>query len=216
MGTTSRLRPAVLRGLVPLGLVSIALTGCSTGSGDPAPTKTVTQTVAPSAESTGTPTSTPTPTPAAAATPAPVPTPSAAPTCGSEDPTSAIQQAATRLGAPAGIAGAEWDTAGAARGGYDPCAALSWVVLRPANSTGSSPSAILLFHDGTYLGTATKVQYPFTPEVTRTSDAAVSVTYRYARDGESNAEASGRVDATYRWDDAAGRVVMTGDVPPVP
>lgn len=212
MGTTSRLRPAVLRSLVPLGLVSIALTGCSTGSGDPAPTKTVTQTVAPSAESTGTPTSTPTPTP----TPAPVPTPSAAPTCGSEDPTSAIQQAATRLGAPAGIEGAEWDTAGAARGGYDPCAALSWVVLRPANSTGSSPSAILLFHDGTYLGTATKVQYSFTPDVTRTSDAAVSVTYRYPRDGESNAEASGRADATYRWDDAAGRVVMTGDVPPVP
>lgn len=214
MGTTSRLRPAVLRSLVPLGLVSIALTGCSTGSGDPAPTKTVTQTVAPSAESTGTPTSTPTP--AAAATPAPVPTPSATPTCGSEDPTSAIQQAAARLGAPAGIAGAKWDTAGAARGGYDPCAALSWVVLRPTDSTGSSPSAILLFHDGTYLGTATKVQYPFTPEVTRTPDAAVSVTYRYPRDGESNAEASGRADATYRWDDAAGRVVMTGDVPPVP
>ncbi len=89
-------------------------------------------------------------------------------------------------------------------------------MLRPTDSTGSSPSAILLFHDGTYLGTATKVQYPFTPEVTRTSDAAVSVTYRYPRDGESNAEASGRADATYRWDDAAGRVVMTGDVPPVP
>jgi len=212
MGTSSRLRPAVLRGLVPLGLVSIALTGCSTGSGDPAPTQTVTQTVAPSAESTETPTSTPT------ATPAPVqtPQPTATPTCGSEDPTSAIQQAATRLGAPAGIEGAEWDTAGAARGGYDPCAALSWVVLRPANSTGSSPSAILLFHEGTYLGTATKVQYSFTPDVTRTSDAAVSVTYRYPRDGESNAEASGRADATYRWDDAARRVVMTGDVPPVP
>jgi len=214
MGTTSRLRPAVLRGLVPLGLVSIALTGCSTGSGDPAPTKTVTQTVAPSAESTRT----PTPTSTAPATPAPVPAPqpSATPTCGSEDPTSAIQQAATRLGAPAGIEGAEWDTAAAARGGYDPCAALSWVVLRPADSTGSSPSAILLFHDGAYLGTATKVQYPFTPDVTRTSDAAVSVTYRYPRDGESNAEASGRATATYRWDETAGKVVMTGDVPPVP
>ncbi|GAA1491992.1 LppP/LprE family lipoprotein [Curtobacterium herbarum] len=210
MGTSSRLRPAVLRGLVPLGLVSIALTGCSSGSA-PAPTPTVTQTVAPSGGSTATPT-------AAATTPAPVqtPQPSATPTCGAEDPTSAIQQAADRLGPPAGIEGATWDTAAAERGGYDPCAALSWVVLRPAMSSGSSPSAILLFHDGTYLGTATKEQYSFEPGVTRTSDAALSVTYEFPRDGESNAEASGRATATYRWDDAAGRVVMTGDVPPTP
>jgi hypothetical protein len=210
MGTRPRLRLAVLRGLVPLGLVSIALTGCSTGSAPaPAPTPTVTQTAAPSAESTATPTPT-------AAAPLQTPQPSATPTCGAEDPTSATQQAADRLGPPAGIEGATWDTAAAERGGYDPCAALSWVVLRPAMSSGSSPSAILLFHDGTYLGTATKEQYSFEPGVTRTSDAALSVTYRYPRDGESNAEASGRATATYRWDDAAGRVVMTGDVPPTP
>jgi len=211
MGTSSRLRPAVLRGLIPLGLVSIALTGCSAGSDAPEPTRTVTQTVAPTAAATSTPS-------AAASTPAPVrtPQPSATPTCGAEDPTSAIQQAADRLGPPADIAGATWGTAAAERGGYDPCAALSWVVLRPETSSGSSPSAILLFHDGGYLGTATKVQYAFEPDVSRTSDTALSVTYRYPRDGESNAEAGGRAVATYRWDDAAGRVVMTGDVPPVP
>lgn len=211
MGTSSRLRTAVLRGLVPLGLASIALTGCSTGPDGPAPTRTVTQTVAPSAEST----STPTP---VATTPAPVqtPQPSATPTCGAADPTNAIQQAADRLGAPAGIDGATWDTAAAERDGYDPCAALSWVVLRPSMSTGSSPSAILLFHDGGYLGTATKEQYSFEPDVVRTSDAALTVTYRFPLASEGNAEASGRAEAVYRWDDGTGRVVMTGAVPPTP
>jgi hypothetical protein len=213
MGTSSRLRTATLRGLVPLGLVSVALAGCSTGSGEPAPTQTVTQTVAPSAAAAATPTAV-----ATTPTPAPVqtPQPSATPTCGAEDPTSAIQQAADRLGAPAGIDGATWDTASAERDGYDPCAALSWVVLRPAMSTGSSPSAILLFHDGAYLGTATKEQYSFEPDVVRTSDVALTVTYRFPLAGEGNAEASGRAEAAYRWDDGAGRVVMTGDVPPTP
>ncbi len=82
------------------------------------------------------------------------------------------------------------------------------------DGTASSPVAILLFHDGTYLGTATKEQYPFVPQVTRESAGAIRVEYRYPQGADSNADPSGRATATYTWDDAAGRVEMSGDVPP--
>jgi hypothetical protein len=204
MTVIQRLRPVLLAVLV-IG----SLAGCSAGRTDPTPTEATAAAAPAAGGSTSTPTSSP-------AVPLPVVTsrPSSTPTCGPADPSAAITQAAARLGPPAGIDGARWDVAGAVRDGYDRCAGLSWVVLRPVDSTGSSPSAILLFHDGAYLGTATKEQYGFEPDVVRTSDDAVTVTYRFPEQNEGNADASGRATATYTWDERAGRVVMSGDVPP--
>lgn len=99
--------------------------------------------------------------------------------------------------------------------GYDPCAALSWTVVSVEMATGSSPCAILLFHEGAYLGTATSEQYGFVPDVERTAPGAILVTYRFVQGNESNAEASGRAVATYTWNPETARVDMAGDTPPV-
>ncbi|WIA99529.1 LppP/LprE family lipoprotein [Curtobacterium sp. MCBA15_012] len=200
---TSTTRPARTVGGVLLAAAAVAtLAGCS---GGPAatPTATTTRTV----------TASPAPsTPAAA----PAATSSATPSCGPSDGATAAARAIAELPLPAGLESARWDPATADTAQYDGCAALSAVTVTVADATGSSPVAILLFHDGTYLGTATKLQYPFEPTVTRTSDAALRVEYRYAGPQDSNADPTGRATATYTWDDAAGRVRMTGEVPPAP
>lgn len=107
-----------------------------------------------------------------------------------------------------------WAPESAETDGYDPCAALSWIVLPIEGGTGSSPYQIMLFHDGLYLGTATKEAYGFHPEVSRTGDDAVEVTWTWPRDGESNAGASGKSTAQFRWDEDTSSVAMTGAVPP--
>lgn len=108
-----------------------------------------------------------------------------------------------------------WDAQWADISGYDPCAALSWVVVPIEGGTASSPYHIMLFHQGEYLGTATAKAYGFSPKVDRTDDASLAVTYTYQLPGDSVALASGRAYATFRWDEGQQRVIMTGDVPPV-
>ncbi|MEN0101602.1 MAG: LppP/LprE family lipoprotein [Curtobacterium sp.] len=177
---------------------------------------------------TGTPTASPTATSTADATtttatqhatPPTSPSPSATGTaqgsCGTESAATAVQQAVATLPRPVpNLPDATWDASHADTSGYDPCAALAWSVVSVADGTPSSPNAILLFHDGTYLGTATKVQYPFEPTVTRKSETSIAVTYRYAKQTDANANPSGTADATFTWDDAAGKVEMAGAVPP--
>jgi len=177
---------------------------------------------------TGTPTASPTATSTADATtttatqhatPPTSPSPSATGTaqgsCGTESAATAVQQAVATLPRPVpNLPDATWDASHADTSGYDPCAALAWSVVSVADGTPSSPNAILLFHDGKYLGTATKVQYPFEPTVTRKSDTSIAVTYRYAKQTDANANPSGTADATFTWDTAAGKVEMAGAVPP--
>ncbi len=81
-------------------------------------------------------------------------------------------------------------------------------------STASSPYAILLFHRGTYLGTATATQYGFLPMVVRTNPATIAVTYTYAQGADSNADPTGRAHASYSWNASTGKVDMTGNTPP--
>jgi hypothetical protein len=90
-----------------------------------------------------------------------------------------------------------WDAVGADYSGYSPCAALSWVVVTVEGSTPSSPYAILLFHRGTYLGTATATQYGFAPKIQRTNPATIAVTYTYPQGTDSNADPTGRTHASY-------------------
>ncbi|PZF22123.1 LppP/LprE family lipoprotein, partial [Curtobacterium sp. MCLR17_045] len=138
--------------------------------------------------------------------------PSAA--CGPSSGAAAAADGIAALPLPAGLEDAKWDAANADYSGYDACAPLSWSVVAPEFGTAGSPYAILLFHEGRYLGTATAQQYAFEPTVERQSDSAVTVTYRFAKAGEPNAAPSGRTTATFTWNDETGRVVMTGDTPP--
>lgn len=183
------------------------LTGCSGGGdggegGDATPTVTETVTAAPTDT-------------AAAPTPTTTPTPTPTPTCGPASGAEAAASGIAALPSPAGLEGTKWDAANADYSGYDACAALSWSVVSPEMATAGSPYAILLFHQGRYLGTATSEQYAFEPAVERLSDASITVTYTYAKANEANADASGRTTATYIWNDGTERVDMTGEVPPV-
>ena len=175
------------------------LTGCSgaDGADGSAATPTVTETVtAPPSD--------------AASTPTPTPTPTCGPTSGAEAAAAGI----AALPLPAGLEDAKWDAANADYSGYDACAPLSWSVVEPEFATAGSPYAILLFHEGRYLGTATAEQYAFEPTIERRSESAVTVTYKFAKAGEPNAAPSGRTTATFTWNDETGRVDMTGDTPP--
>lgn len=97
---------------------------------------------------------------------------------------------------------------------YDPCADLSWVTLTIRSGTASSPSQQMLFHDGEYLGTTTKEGIAFSPATVRLSDSAIQVTYRWAKEGESNAGASGRAVSTYSWNPNTESVDHAGEWPP--
>ncbi|WP_144997867.1 LppP/LprE family lipoprotein [Kocuria marina] len=97
---------------------------------------------------------------------------------------------------------------------YDPCADLSWVTLTIRRGTASSPSQQMLFHDGEYLGTTTKEGIAFSPATVRLSDSAIQVTYRWAKEGESNAGASGRAVSTYSWNPNTKSVDHAGEWPP--
>ena len=103
--------------------------------------------------------------------------------------------------------------------GYDSCAELSWIDAIP----GSSPSDccissmvhhILLFHSGKFIGTATYEPYSFSPVITRTSDSSIRVTYRYMKEDEAPASASGSTTAEFTWNPAKNQVDMEGTPPP--
>ena len=108
----------------------------------------------------------------------------------------------------------QWDLDGADTTTYDACAALSWVVLEIPGNTASSPFQIMLFHRGRYIGTTASEPIGFPPKVVRLDDAAIQVAYTWLRDGESNAEASGRSVSIFTWDEQTQSVVHSGEWPP--
>lgn len=108
----------------------------------------------------------------------------------------------------------DWDPGSADTTTYDACKPLSWVVVTIHHGTASSPFQIMLFHYGEYLGTTTAEAYGFWPTVTRANDHKIDVTYHYQKPGEGVANSSGETYASFAWDESAGRVVMSGSVPP--
>ena len=81
---------------------------------------------------------------------------------------------------------------------FDPCAALSYARLDTQLATASSPVQLMLFHQGTYIGTATECAHAFTT-VTGTSNDSVTIEYRWPRADDPNATPSGLATVTYRW-----------------
>ncbi|MGO2782226.1 MAG: LppP/LprE family lipoprotein [Corynebacterium variabile] len=116
---------------------------------------------------------------------------------------------------PPNSGGYPWAPESAEIDGYDPCADLSWIILPIEGGTASSPYQIMLFHNGSYLGTATSDDYGFYPDISRVDDATVSVTWHWPKDGESNVGRSGESTAQFTWDESTQSVQMNGEVPPV-
>ncbi|WP_366180480.1 LppP/LprE family lipoprotein [Actinomyces timonensis] len=111
-------------------------------------------------------------------------------------------------------AGMSWSPGEADLSTYDRCAPLSWVTLPIYGATASSPYQIMLFHHGEYVGTASSESYGFKPAVERIDDATIQATYTWPKDGESDAEASGRSVSTFTWDNGSGSVTHGGEWPP--
>ncbi len=110
-------------------------------------------------------------------------------------------------------AGLQWAPHLESDTGFEPCADLAWAIVPTQGGTGSSPFQIMLFHQGEYLGTATKHAYGFHPEVRRLSDSAIEVTYRWPKAGEPNASASNTAISTFSWNEAEQKVERTGALP---
>lgn len=108
----------------------------------------------------------------------------------------------------------QWDIAGADTSTYDPCAALSWIVLGMQTDTGPMPwYQIMLFHRGEYLGTTASGAIMYYPVAWRLSDSMIQVTYTWTSGSDYDA-VDGQSVSYFTWDEAAGHVVHTGEWPP--
>lgn len=107
-----------------------------------------------------------------------------------------------------------WDAKNVDTSTYDQCAELSWITVQTEGATASSPSTIMLFHKGAYLGTATNGSFGFAPDVARVDDSTLDVTFHYPQAGDSNADPRGQATSTYSWDQATGTLTQEGQLPP--
>lgn len=147
-----------------------------------------------------------------------------APTDGRECSTLTGAEALTRWGpeVPAPIEGVSdyWDLTGdfSDVSGYDPCADLSWIVLRENPCcTRFSPSPILLFHRGEFVQLATEKAYALSSNtadpIQRISDRSIAVFFMWQGDG-GNAELAEVSSSLFAWDEKTGKVIRDGGLPP--
>lgn len=214
-----RLR-SMSRRFVPVltaAVFTFSLAACGDqGSGSATSATTVphsTSTTAPGTSSTASPTSASTPvrtatapvvrqtvTKTVAAAAPSTATVSATQQCGSSSETDAVN---AHIGSVSG--GRAWMIDPASGGNtYQPCAALSFVPLSFMGATGSSPEPIMLFHDGTYLGTTTAQGYPI-GDVQQNGDNSIRVEYI---DGDHNPHWT-----TFTYTGGQPPVSMTGTDP---
>ncbi|CDZ88179.1 LppP/LprE family lipoprotein [Rhodococcus ruber] len=94
-------------------------------------------------------------------------------------------------------------------GNYNRCSDLSYAQVGIVGATGSSPTHLLLFHRGEYVGTATPCA--LNPAVVATAFDSLDVEYTYPREGEPHAAATGFAELTFTW--TGGEVVTEGRLP---
>ena len=95
---------------------------------------------------------------------------------------------------------------------YDSCADLSSIVVTVEGATGSSPEQALMFHRGSYLGTATLYAYPFTSiDHSASTDDTVVLRYKDYKAAACTACPAPITSVRYQWQ--GDRVVMV-DPPP--
>jgi hypothetical protein len=146
------------------------------------------------------------------ATPNAVGQANAAPACGVNLASSAITDAIGSLPPYPGT-GWAWSTNPASfDGNFNPCATLSTALVPVQGATSSSPVTALMFHDGSYLGTATSKAYGFTfLNAARTTDDTVVL--NYATPGACDACTPSAVNSVrYQWQ--GDHVAMLDPAPP--
>lgn len=89
------------------------------------------------------------------------------------------------------------------------CGTLGYAELATAGGTGSSPTQLLLYNDGEFLGTG--ITCNALGQVTGSTDDSISVQYRWPVGNDSNANMSGRANVTFQWNGSS--VDMVGDLP---
>lgn len=105
-----------------------------------------------------------------------------------------------------------WSTAKYDDSTWDACKPLSFVHVRAADLVASA-NQVMLFHKGKYLGTGTLEAYARTG-ARQVSPTQVQADYHYSLPGESVMGGTGQTTATFTWNEAQQKVVMTGSVPP--
>lgn len=97
--------------------------------------------------------------------------------------------------------------------GYSGCSDLSWIVV-PYGNVAHAPHAVLLFHQGEYLGTATAHPLEHVPRIEQVSDDRLAIVYSYVEDGQATPPPEGRALSTFTWNDDTRSVDHEGDFPP--
>lgn len=89
------------------------------------------------------------------------------------------------------------------------CGQLGYAELATAGGTGSSPTQLLLYNEGEFLGTG--IRCNALGQVTGSTPDSVTVQYRWPIGSDSNANMSGRTDVTFQWNGSS--VDMIGNLP---
>ena len=97
-------------------------------------------------------------------------------------------------------------------GNYNPCATLSTALITVQMATRSSPEQALLFHDGSYVGTATSKAYGLVSlNSARTSDDTVVLNYKDLKSSAGDANVT-VITVRYQWQ--GDHVAMLDPPPP--
>lgn len=101
--------------------------------------------------------------------------------------------------------------------GYDPCADLSWIVLRETPCcTRFSPSPVLLFHRGEFVQVATEPAYALSSNsetpVERISDQTLVIFFMWQ--GDDIAGLAEIASSNFTWNESTDSITRTGDLPP--
>ena len=89
------------------------------------------------------------------------------------------------------------------------CGTLGYAELSTQRGTGSSPTQLLLYNEGEFLGTG--IRCNGLGQVTGSTDDSVMVQYRWPVGNDSNANMSGRANVTFQWNGSS--VDMIGSLP---
>ena len=96
-------------------------------------------------------------------------------------------------------------------GNYNPCATLSTALITVQMATRSSPEQALLFHNGSYVGTATSKAYGLVSlNTARTTDDTVALNYK---DPNSSAGDANVTITTVRYQWQGDHVAMLDPAP---
>ncbi|QWW18843.1 LppP/LprE family lipoprotein [Schaalia sp. 19OD2882] len=105
-----------------------------------------------------------------------------------------------------------WDLKEAPVDTYDPCSPVSWIVLSNTSGAVSGPRHIMLFHEGTYVGTATAKPLAYQPAILRKAPDTLSLTFPFAQKDDDPAKPTGSTTVELLMN-PDGRATITGTVP---